>query len=397
VSTPPSRVVIVGASLAGLRAAQTLREEGYDGPVTLIGAEAHLPYDRPPLSKEFLAGSATREVIDLPLEQASDVDLRLSTKAAALDLNNRAVVLESGEEVPYDGLVLATGAHPRTLPGLTHLDGVFVLRTLEDCLALRRRLEDGPRVTVIGAGFIGSEVAATCHQRGLEVTILEALPVPMGRSVGELVGMRCARLHTDNGVDLRLGAGVERLAGDKKVEAVVLGDGSTVPADVVVIGVGVTPTTAWLATSGLDLDNGVLCDSRCRALVGGQPVPGVVAAGDMARWDNPFFGEVMRVEHWTNAAEQGRAAAITLLQGHGAPVFDPIPYFWSDQYKSKIQFVGRAGPDVAVVDGSINDDRFVVAYGMEGRLIGALSFSRPGRLMAWRSKIAAGEPFPTSL
>jgi NADPH-dependent 2,4-dienoyl-CoA reductase/sulfur reductase-like enzyme len=388
-------IVIVGASLAGLRAAQTLREEGYDGPITLIGAEPHLPYDRPPLSKEFLAGDMSRTDIDLPLGPAEGADFRLSTRAAALDLEQRHVVLDSGERVGFDGLVIATGAQPRTLPGLTGtMDGVFFLRTVDDGEAMKARLAEATRVAVVGAGFIGSEVAAHCHDLGLSVTVIEALPVPMVRGVGELVGRRCARLHTDHGVDLRLGVGVDGLAGTDGVEGVSLADGTVVPADVVIVGVGVAPATEWLSTSGLDLDNGVRCDRWCRALRGGQPVPGVVAAGDVANWENPRFGQVMRVEHWTNAAEQGRQAAFTLLQGEDAPVFDPIPYFWSDQYQTKIQFVGRTGPDVSVVDGSIDDDRFVVAYGAEGRVVGALSFNRPARLMAYRKMIVDGAPFP---
>jgi NADPH-dependent 2,4-dienoyl-CoA reductase/sulfur reductase-like enzyme len=247
---------------------------------------------------------------------------------------------------------------------------------------------------VVGAGFIGSEVAASCHNLGLDVTVIEALPVPMERAVGEMVGRRCARMHTDHDVDLRLGMGVTGLDGDRQVEAVRLADGTTIPAEVVVIGVGVAPTTDWLAGSGLDLDNGVRCDKWCRALAGGQPVPGVVAAGDVARWENPLFEEVMRVEHWTNAAEQGRAAALTLLYGEDAPVFDPVPYFWSDQYETKIQFVGRPGPDVHLVEGDLDGDRFALAYGSRGRMVGALAFSRPARLMKLRAMIANRDPFP---
>ncbi len=387
------RIVIVGASLAGLRAAQTLQEEGFDGTITLIGAEPHLPYDRPPLSKELLAGTMAGDEVYLPLG-ALDAEFRLATRAIGVDLQGRNIALDSGETLNFDGLVLATGAHPRTLPGLRELDGVFVLRTLDDCLAMRARLEPGCRVVVVGAGFIGSEVAATCRGLGLEVTVIEALPVPMVRGVGELVGRRCARLHADHGVRLQLGTGVTALAGEHRVEAVVLADGTIVPADVVVIGVGVAPATEWLAGSGLDVENGVRCDQWCRALSGREALAGVVAAGDVARWENPLFGEVMRVEHWTNAAEQGRAAALTLLHGQDAPVFDPVPYVWSDQYETKIQFVGRVGPDVRVVEGSIDDDRFVVAYGSDGRIVGALAFSRPARLMAYRSMIARREPFP---
>lgn len=414
------QVVIVGASIAGLRAAQTLRDEGYAGRVVLIGAEPHLPYDRPPLSKDFLAGRVSRDQLDFPIDDL-DAEFRLSTVATGLDLDRRRVILarvsdrdpERGwnsdadaEDLFFDGVVIATGAHPRRLPGLPDLDGVFVLRTVEDALALADRLASGsadpgrvgrgPRVAVVGAGFIGSEVAATCRGMGLDVTVIEALPVPMVRALGELVGRRCARLHTDHGVGLRLGVGVIGLAGDERVEAVLLADGTAVPAEVVVVGVGVAPTTSWLNDSGLDIGDGVLCDRWCRALTKGRPATGVVAAGDVARWDNPLFGESMRVEHWTNAAEQGRAAALTLLHGEDAPVFDPVPYFWSDQYETKIQFVGRTGPDVRVVDGSLADERFVVIYGSHGRIVGALAFSRPARLMAYRSMIARADPFPTS-
>jgi NADPH-dependent 2,4-dienoyl-CoA reductase/sulfur reductase-like enzyme len=412
-------VLVVGASLAGVRSAEALRRHGHDGPIIIVGAEPHRPYDRPPLSKQVLAGSMDAALTALRVDDSLNAEWRLSTRAVALDLDRRVVTVsrvpdgsdrpgwaaQAGgdmgagrpgdlEEVAFDGLVVATGAHPRLLPGLPDLAGVHVLRTLDDAVALRRALDGQPRVAVVGAGFIGSEVAATCHARGLEVTVVEALPVPLVRALGEEIGRRCARLHTDHGVGLRLGVGVAGLAGTSRVEGVRLADGSVVPADLVVIGVGVAPTTAWLEGSGLDLADGVVCDRWCRALARGRPVPDVVAAGDVARWDHPVFAEAVRVEHWTNAVEQGGAAAVTLLEGAGAPVFGPVPYFWSDQYGTKIQFVGRTGPEVRVVEGSLADDRFVAAYGRDGRLVGAVTFNRPARAMAFRSMIADGAAMP---
>ena len=361
-----------------------------------MGAEAHLPYERPPLSKDLLAGTSTPEDAALRMAPDLDVELRLSTRAAALDLDARRVTLDGGEAIGFDGLVIATGAQPRTLPGTrSDLEGVFTLRTLDDCLALRAALEATPRVAVVGAGFIGSEVAATCRGRGLDVAVIEALPVPMVRVLGEQVGRRCARLHLDNGVGLRLGVGVAALEGDRRVEGVALTDGTTVAADVVVIGVGVAPATGWLDGSGLDLADGVRCDQWCRALAGGRPVTDVVAAGDVARWDHPLYGAAVRVEHWTNAAEQGHDAAVALLRGEEAPAYAPVPFFWSDQYRTKIQFLGRTGPEVTMLDGSLDDDRFVVGYGIDGRLVGALGFNRAGRIMALRPAIARGDPFPT--
>jgi NADPH-dependent 2,4-dienoyl-CoA reductase/sulfur reductase-like enzyme len=403
-------VLIVGASLAGARAAEALRSEGHDGPITIVGAEAHPPYDRPPLSKQVLAGSMPHEQATLRVDDSLGACWRLSTRATGLDLERRLVTIASSqprpmggsvstpadEELAFDSLIIATGAHPRRLPGIPDLDGVHVLRTIDDCLALRDELDRGPRVVVVGAGFIGSEVAATCHRRGLDVTVIEALPVPLVRAVGEEMGRRCARLHQDHGVQLRLGVGVAGLVGSSRVEGVRLEDGSLVPADLVVIGVGVAPTTGWLEGSGLDLADGVVCDQWCRSLAGGTPVPGVVAAGDVARWEHCLFGGTVRVEHWTNAVEQGTAAAATLMRGAGDGVapYAPVPYFWSDQYNTKIQFVGLAGPQVRVVEGALDDDRFVAAYGRQGRVVGALTFNWPARAMAYRSMIASGAEFP---
>ncbi|MBV8951581.1 MAG: FAD-dependent oxidoreductase [Actinobacteria bacterium] len=388
-------MVVVGASLAGLRAVETLRREGYDGRLVVVGAEPHLPYDRPPLSKEFLAGEWEPEQLALRRQPYDDLDVewRLGRRATSLELGAREIELHDGERLAFDGLVIATGATPRTLPGTAPLAGVFTLRTIDDALALGELLESRPRVVVIGAGFIGSEVAATCRsRRGLdEVTVLEMLPQPMVRGVGPVIGTVMGELHRDNGVDLRCGVTVAGVEGEGRVERVRLGDGTTIEADVVVIGVGVAPETRWLEGSGLTLDNGVVCDATCLA------APGVVAAGDVARWRNPLFGgDLMRVEHWTNATEQGVAAARRLLAGEsGGEPYAPVPFVWSDQYDVKIQVVGHiTGEDeVAIAHGTLEERRFVALFGRGDRLTGALGFSRPRQLMQYRRMLADGATF----
>ena len=382
-------VAVVGTSLAGLRAIETLRREGYDGGIVAIGAEPHLPYDRPPLSKEVLA--VRSDAADIVLRKQGvddlDVDWRLGAPAAALDVGGRVVVLADGAKVAFDGLVIATGSTPRRLPHQPDIAGVFMLRTLDDALALRATLDTSPKIVVIGAGFIGAEVAATCRGRGLDVTVLEALPQPMVRGLGPELGAVIADMHRDHGVDLRTGVVVDAIEGDARVERVRLGDGTTIDADVVVVGVGVVPETSWLETSGLTLDNGVLCDETCLA------APGIVAAGDIARWPNPLFdGQVMRLEHWTNATEQGVHAAHRLLAGDSetrAP-FAPVPFVWSDQYDRKIQTVGvvSADADVHVAHGSYAERQFVSLFGQRGRIVGALGFNRPRQVMQYRRLIA---------
>ena len=399
---PLDNVVVVGASLAGLRAVETLRQDGYGGRIVLVGAEEHLPYDRPPLSKQLLAGTA--EVDQVMLRPAADyddldLDLRLGTMAAALDPVSREVELAGGERIGYQALLIATGAAPRVLPGTPPLEGIHVLRTLDDCLALRGDVERaearGGRVVVVGAGFIGAEVAATCHGRGVGVTVLEALPVPMVNALGTEMASACAALHYDHGVDLRCGVAVSSFLGEGRVNGVVLNDGRRVDADVVVVGIGVAPATAWLESSGLKLENGVVCDATSAT-----EAPGVFAAGDVARWHNPLFGREMRVEHWTNAADQGMVAAKNILAGPGgAEPYAPVPYFWSDQYETKIQCVGHPGPgdEVRIVDGSIEDRRFVAIYGRAGLLVGALAFSRPRLLMNYRRMISEGASWEEAL
>jgi NADPH-dependent 2,4-dienoyl-CoA reductase/sulfur reductase-like enzyme len=357
-----------------------------------------MPYDRPPLSKQVLAGKwpterTTLTPIGTDMEQL-DAEWRLGERATSLSMADRTIVLSQGERVGFDGLVIATGASVRRLPGQPHLSGIHVLRTLDDCLALRSDLDRNPqRVVVVGAGFIGAEVAATVRERDLDVTLLEALPVPLQRALGDEMGMVCAEVHRDHGVDLRLTTGVESFEGDGagRVTGVVLTDGTTVSADVVVVGIGVQPNTGWLEGSDLLIDNGVVCDESCLA------APGVVAAGDVARWPNLRFDEVMRVEHWDNAQEQGAHAARTLL-GQSEP-YMPVPWFWSDQYDRKIQLAGRAGmgDEVRIVDGSADERKFAALYGRNGRLVGVLGFNRPALVMRYRQLIASGTSWDAAL
>ena len=388
-------VVVVGASLAGLRAVQALRRAGFDGRLVAIGAESERPYDRPPLSKEVLSGKwdAERTRLLRPEDEGLDVEWRLGRAASGLELAARRVLLAGGESVAFDGLVIATGTFARQIPGTPPLAGIHVLRTLADCVALRADLDRSPRVAVIGAGFIGMEVAATCRGRGLAVTVIEALAAPLERGLGATLGAYVGELHREQGVDLRLGAKVARFVGEKRVEAIELADGTRVPADVVVVGIGAAPATAWLEGSGLELSDGVVCDAACRA----TRAPFVVAAGDVARWPNALFDETMRIEHWTNATEQADHAASTLLAGDGggAP-FTPVPFVWSDQYDKKIQIAGRieGADETRLVDGSLEERRFVMLFGSKGRLRGVLGINRPRLVMKYRAQLRASAPLP---
>jgi len=390
-------IVVVGSSLAGLRAVETLRREGFTGRIRVVGDEPHLPYDRPPLTKELLAGEWEPERIVLRAQGYDDLDVEwlLERRAVALDVGRRTVELHDGERLDYEGLVLATGASPRALPDAPPLAGMFTLRTLDDALALRELLTADPKVVVIGAGFIGAEVAATCRRRGLDVTVLEMLAQPMVRGVGPVIGSTLAGLHRDHGVDLRCGIRIAAIEGDGRVERVRLTDGTVIDADVLLVAIGVAPNSAWLDGSGLTIDDGVVCDETLLA------APGVVAAGDVARWPNPLFdGELMRLEHWTNATEQGVAAAQRLLAADNeAQPFAPVPFVWSDQYGIKIQCAGRFRGDdeMAVVDGSLDDRRFVAVFGRAGRLTGVIAFGRPRLLMQYRMMIAGRATFDDAL
>jgi len=394
VTAPTLRAVtIVGGSLAGVRTAEALRREGFDGTIRIVSAERELPFDRPPLSKQVLSGAWEPERARLRGAEELDAEWLFGRSATALDPATHTVTLDGGHRLDADAVVIATGASPRRLPASVappDLAGVHVLRTMDDCLALQADLQGGPRVAVIGAGFIGSEVAATAKGLGADVVVVEALPVPLERALGPEMGPLAAALHREHGVEVRLGVAVAGLEGDGRVQRVRMADGSAVEADVVVVGVGVAPVTAWLDGSGLELRDGVVCDARCRA------APGVVAAGDVARWYHEGIGDHLRVEHWTNASEQGHAAAMALLRGDDAPPYTPVPYFWSDQHGTKIQFVGHSlpGDEVAVVEGSVADGRFVAAYGRSGRLVGALLWNRAARVPRFLGLLSAGAPFP---
>ncbi len=418
-TTTQPRVVIVGASLAGMQAAQTMRRSGFDGEIVMVGAESHYPYDRPPLSKQFLAGNWDEEKLTLrgavdPTEH--DLTWMLGQPATGLDLANRDIAI-GDERVAYDGLIIATGATPRALPGVD-LEGVHVLRTLDDARSLRTDLAQGEvvqprRVCVIGAGFIGAEVAATAQQLGHQVTMVEAAEAPLARVLDLETGMAIAELHRSNGVDVRLGVGVEAIRGDGgedgRVNQVVLSDGTTIETDVVVVGIGVIPSTEWLAESGLELDNGIVCDNTCLA------APGVVVAGDIARWPNQRYGnKMMRVEQWDNAIEQGAYAGKRLLAWLNQADSDqadsdqtvsdqvpadhsdiepyaPVPWFWSDQYDRKIQLAGVPSKTAELVHGSLEERRFVQIYAdADGAFVGAVAWNRPRHAIKARQLLIRG-------
>ncbi|MFH8616323.1 NAD(P)/FAD-dependent oxidoreductase [Streptomyces sp. NPDC017979] len=386
-----SRVVVVGASAAGLTAAETLRREGFAGELTVIGDEHRLPYDRPPLSKQVLSGNWEPERVALRRREALDAlgaRWLLGRRAMALDVAARTVTLADGDAAPYDGLVIATGVTARRLPYGHRLRGVHVLRGLDEALALRAALGDGPSLVIVGAGFLGAEVAAVARGLGCRVTLVDPLPAPMVRQLGSAVAERVAELHRANGVDLRCGTSVAGLTErDGAVTGVRLGDGTHLPADLVLVAIGSVPAVDWLRDSGLPLGDGVLCDEFCSV------APGIVAAGDVASWTHPAYGR-MRVEHRMNATEQGVAAARTLL-GERVP-FAPVPYFWTDQYDVKIQAYGRTGQDAGfrVVTGSSDQGPFAGVYGDGERITGAVTWNLPRAARELRPLVAQRAPWP---
>jgi 3-phenylpropionate/trans-cinnamate dioxygenase ferredoxin reductase subunit len=377
------RLVIVGASLAGLRAAQAARKAGFDGDLVMVGGERHRPYTRPPLSKELLAGEHTVDRVLLPCDELA-ADWRLGAPATSLNRVRQTVILADGDEIQYDRLILATGSRPRPWPGAgAELNGVHVLRELDDALALRAAFDQRPRVAIVGAGFIGCEVAQTARKEGLEVTLIDIAATPM-LPLGPELGTWCAELHRDHGVDVRLGCGVAGLIGDGRVEAVELIGGERIAADVAVVGLGAVPNTEWLAGSDLSVDPGLQCDATLTAIRD----PDILGAGDIVAWPHPLAdGEPIRIEHWTVAAEQGQLAGRNALVApdERKPYVAP-PYFWSDQYDKKIQSLGLPGRADAIELLESTPDRSRLVYGGErdGRLVGIIAINAARRLGSYR-------------
>lgn len=377
-------VVIVGAGLASVRTAEQLRRNGFDGPITIVGAEEHPPYDRPPLSKQMLRG----EVDDVALKPAGFYDdngitLRLGCPARAVDVAAHTLTLADGQVLGYDQLVIATGLVPNRIAAFGDLDGVCVLRSLDDCAALQRRAASASRAVVIGAGFVGCEVAASLRGMGVQVTLVEPQAAPLAGVLGEQAGALIARLHRDEGVDVRTGVAVSAVSGSEAIEAVTLSDGSVVAADLVVVGVGSRPACDWLAGSGVEVADGVVCDA-----VGRTSAADVWAIGDVASWRDAT-GSRVRVEHWSNVADQAKILVAAMLNSD-AVISPGVPYFWSDQYDIKIQCLGRPQADDTVH--LVDDDgrRFLAYYERDGVLVAVVGAGIPEKVRTARAQIAAG-------
>jgi NADPH-dependent 2,4-dienoyl-CoA reductase/sulfur reductase-like enzyme len=386
-----NRIVIIGAGAAGLTTAETLRRLGFGGTITMVNAESTPPYDRPPLSKQVLAGTWAPEKVQHRSPAALDklaLDWHHGVQASRLDVAGHRVELSNGKLLEFDVAVIATGVAPRPLASGHDLQGVFVLCTLVDALALRQALAAGKRLVVVGGGFLGLEVAATAQQLGLEVEVIEPLPVCLEGPLGSTIGERVMHLQTTHGVRLRNGIRVRHLIGDQElstggaVRGVELHDGSQLSADVVLVSIGAHPTVGWLEESGLTLQNGVVCNTFCEA------APDIYAAGDVANWYHPLLERHVRLEHRMNATEQGQAVARNIL-GERQP-FAPVPFFWSDQFDVKLQMYGIAsrGAELRIVEGALHEDRFVAAYYEEGdRLVAVLGWNSPKQLLSYRQRL----------
>ena len=386
-------LAIVGASLAGLSAARAARAQGFTGRLIIIGDEHHRPYDRPPLSKDFLLGTITSE--DLFLETDDDglqAEWLLGGGAIGLDVASRTIRLHDGTSVSADGIVIATGARARKLPALEGLENVFYLRTIADAQGLTPRLVPGARMTVIGAGFIGAEVASAAASRGMEVTMINNAPVPFTAQLGQDMGDVVAKLHRANGVNLICGAVIEEFhTGEGVVSGLTLADGRHLETDVVVVGIGAEPNTEWLEGSGVELRSGVLCDG-----MGRTNVPGIVAVGDCAAWFDKARGGHRRVEHWTGALERAALAVQVLLDSNAPEQPSKPPYFWSDQHGVKIQFAGHSsGYDrVEVEAGDPQEHSFLAVYYRGDDAVAVLGMNQPRLFTKWRRNLAAPAPKP---
>ncbi|MEU3186010.1 FAD-dependent oxidoreductase [Streptomyces sp. NPDC006923] len=383
--TAPASVLVVGASAAGLATVEALRRGGYPGDVTLLGAEAHLPYDRPPLSKQVLSGRWDADRVrlrDPGTLAALGAEIVLADPAVALDAGARAVRTAAGRVLRADAMVIATGLSPRVFPEQTGLSGAHVLRSLDDALALRGELRAGARLVVVGDGVLGGEIAATARGMGADVTLVGPQPALMAAQLGPDAAVCLARLHTERGVRLLPGTGVGGLtAADGRVTGVRLDTGETLPADVVVVAIGASANTEWLADSGLALDDGLVCDSRCRA------ADGIYAAGDVTRWHHDGLGTHVRWENRTNATEQGIAVARAIL-GDVRP-YRPVPSFWTDQFDARIQVYGAPSADaeLSVVEGDMADRRFVAVYRAGGAVTGVLGWNMPRQARLHRQRL----------
>lgn len=374
-------LVVVGAALAGLRAVESARRTGYDGPITLVGAEPHMPYDRPPLSKAYLKSpdAATPTYPSVPKLEELGVDVRLGCPATGVCLDEREIATGDGT-IPFDTLVVATGSAPISLPGTENVDGVHTLRTVDDARAIRRHVRDGTRAVLVGGGFIGAEIASALRAVGAQVTIVEATEVPLVRAVGADLAPALAELHGRAGVDLRTGVSVDGVTRADDGLRVTLSDGVELTADLVLAGIGARPATEWLSESGLRVGDGLVCDETlCSA-------PGIYAAGDVARWPNGLFDTTMRLENWTAASEQGMAAGRNAAKPADATPFETVPYFWSDWYGDRIQMVGVTGSDEVLLTG--NDESWVALYRREKRIVGALTLNQPRKIMKYRRMIS---------
>jgi phthalate 3,4-dioxygenase ferredoxin reductase component len=389
-------VVVIGSSVGGVSTAQALRREGFEGRIVLVGEETATPYDKPPLTKQFLAGDWDADRVTLLSPEAAEhsgIELRLGAAATRLDAAGRQVLLADGTQLAYDSLVVATGASARSSPWRP-ASGVHVIRTLQDSRALREALRSGGPVVVVGGGFIGSEVAGTARALGHEVTMVDPLPTPIGRVVGPEVGRYFTELHHRHGVETRFGVGVEEIDGVAGRLRVRLTDGAELAAATVVVGIGAVPNDGWLADSGRQIDNGVRCDQFSRAI----GAPDVYVAGDVARWFHPGHREHIRVEHWTNAVEQGACVAHNIAHPGDLHPYQPVEYVWSDQYDWKIQLVGRpaAGTRIATI-GELGGEkpRAAVLYTDDGtrRLCGAVTVNWPRALAQCRRLVSAGATF----